>query len=120
MSVQERLQITLPRPKVTDNGEGWASVESVHTNKGNTQPEESNKFNRMPLDVIDDGRSEFVQGFGGNTDVSGMDINPASLNDGFSKRPMGPAQELYTGEMIDLFYDDAGGFAERNNYLDRI
>ena len=54
----------------------------------------------------------------GQSDVS-QDTNPESLERGFKKREMKGTDDQYTGEHMDHFYGDAGGFVERNNYLDR-
>jgi hypothetical protein len=54
----------------------------------------------------------------GETDVS-KDTNPESFREGFKRVDMKGTDDLYTGEHTDLWYGDAGGFVERNNYLDR-
>jgi hypothetical protein len=54
----------------------------------------------------------------GSTDVSNMSKIEA-LRKGFTKAEMKGTDDQYTGEHCDLFYGDAGGFVERNNYLDR-
>jgi len=62
--------------------------------------------NTMPLSVA------------GESDVS-KDANPGAFDKGFTKRDMKGTDDQYTGEHVDQFYGDAGGFVERNNYMDR-
>lgn len=118
MSLQEKFQIITPAPAgPTDK---WASLEKVRDTCGNPQPDGDQKFNKMPEGYnICDARTDFVRGFGGDTDVS-KDVTKEALTKGFKKITMGAADDQYTGEHVDLFYGDSGGFAERNNYLDRI
>ena len=54
----------------------------------------------------------------GATDVTD-EVNPWVFKQGFNRHKMGPTDDMYTGEHADHFYSDAGGFVERNNYLDR-
>lgn len=128
MSLAEKFQITVPYTDNTfDNGEEWADVKTVRINTGNPTPDEGSKFNVMPeIDIMEcEGRSKFVKGFGGDTDVT-ADVEPASLEKGYRRRQLNATDDQYNGEHIDLFYgeavDEKGdvGFAERNNYLDRI
>lgn len=71
---------------------------------------------------IDETQTGFVNGFGGDTDVSGG-VNTTSLNQGYAvknlKSTMSPNDMLmngtYEGELAD-----SGGFADRNNYMDRM
>lgn len=126
MSLAEKFQITVPySEKQDDDGTEWADVKTAHTNTGNTLPGDGEKFNCMPELNINDGRAQFVKGFGGDTDVTG-DVEPDSLIKGYKRREMKATDDQYNGEHIDLFYgeavDEKGqvGFAERNNYLDRI
>jgi hypothetical protein len=133
-NVAEYFQITVPyKKKQDDDGNEWQSVESSHIKESGMQhnPAEDQKFNQMPrTDVeVHEQRSRFVQGFGGNTDVSSVsafaDI-PKLFEQGYKRREMKATDDQYSGEHIDLFYgeavDEKGlvGFAERNNYLDRI
>ena len=129
-NVAEYFQITVPFKEGQDEQDGgWASDKSAHTHEGNTQPDEDNKFNKMPQTYLQDGRSHFAKGFGGDTDVSGVSTfeNPEKLfEDGYKRREMKATDDQYSGEHIDLFYGEAvdekgqTGFAERNNYLDRL
>ncbi len=124
MSLAEKFQITIPAKD--EDGEGWADVSTTRLHMGVPSPELGGKgaylgarFNRMPVGY--DASSEldkFVPGFGGDTDVTGG-VDEKSLGQGFKKLEMKATDDQYTGEHVDLFYGDSGGFAERNNYLDR-
>jgi len=130
MSLAEKFQITVPAKE--EAGEGWADFESardthyVEEQHSKTRPD-GDKFNDLPpgMDIGNQMRCDpteyqgFVKGFGGDTDVTG-DVEPKSLDQGFRKREMKATDDQYTGEHIDLWYGDDGGFVERNNYLDRM
>lgn len=127
MSLAEKFQITVPfSEKADDDGTEWASDKSARINTGNTPPGAGEKFNRMPVGYdATCAKDYFVKGFGGNTDVTG-DVDSSSVEKGYKRREMNATDDQYNGEHIDLFYgeavDEKGnvGFAERNNYLDRI
>ena len=126
----EKFQITIPyRESAPKPDNLWVSAESQRINSGNTQPGHGEKFNRLPVtDVeVQEGRSKFVQGCGGDTDVSGERnfAAPNFFKQGYSRLDMKSTDDTYDGEHVDLFYgeavDEKGrvGFCERNNYLDR-
>lgn len=127
MSLAEKFQITVPfSEKADDDGTEWASAESARINTGNTPSSTGEKFNRMPVGYdATCARDSFVKGFGGDTDVT-ADVEPKSLEQGYKRRELKATDDQYGGEHIDLFYGEAVdengnvGFAERNNYLDRI
>jgi hypothetical protein len=127
--LQEKFQITAPG-KIND-GEGWATSASQRKDKSDVSTfnqttsvaVDGEKYNIMPPG--DEGSSQELAEFNqmplvmsGASDVS-MDTNPASFAEGFKRREMKGTDDQYTGEHVDLFYGDSGGFAERNNYLDR-
>lgn len=127
--LQEKFQISVPDRK--EDGESWTSFESARSsqadvprsdgNKVNSNPD--GKFNYLPpgMDISNQCSVEINSmplSLAGESDVS-MDTNPKALASGFTKREMKGIDDQYTGEHVDLFYGDAGGFAERNNYLDR-
>lgn len=129
--LQEKIQITVPT-KDAEPAEGWASFESsrdsqadVPSFKGRTNQDlDGNKFNMMPPGMEIDNQCSteinpqpFVMS--GQLDVS-KDVNPQAFAEGFTKREQKGTDDQYTGEHVDQFYGDAGGFVERNNYLDRI
>lgn len=127
--LQEKMQITVPAKD--EAGEGWASFQSARDSQSevpqfcpNTSADpDGNKFNKMPpgMDISNQNSAEinnmaFVMA--GESDVS-KDTNPGAFDNGFTKRQMKGTDDQYTGEHVDHFYGDAGGFVERNNYLDR-
>ncbi|MDB5975152.1 MAG: hypothetical protein JWR07_1912 [Nevskia sp.] len=114
---QERLQVIVkPRP---EQGDSWVDVESARVHVGVPQPHDA--FNKMPPGYD---ASSALDSFGtthlaGSDDVSGG-VTAKDVVRGYGKKKMGAADDQYTGEHVDLFYGDAGGFCERNNYLDRL
>ena len=126
--LQEKFQITVPAKDEAE--EPWASFESARqpqTKVGewcseNAGDADFRRFNEMPPGMdITQKRSEVNNmpfSMGGQTDVS-KDTNMTAFDKGFTKRDMKGTDDQYTGEHVDHFYGDAGGFVERNNYLDR-
>jgi hypothetical protein len=53
-------------------------------------------------------------------DLTNNEVTADSLRKGFSKKKLLQTDDEYTREHNDPFYDDVGGFIERNNMLDRI
>jgi hypothetical protein len=126
MSLKEKFQITVPGKDTGD--EPWATFESARDVRG--EPTYNNNtscevamgfFNEMPPNMdIDNAvkkpcKMEWF--LDGDNDVTKND--PDFLKKGYSKFRLKGTDDQYTGEHIDLFYGDAGGFIERNNYLDR-
>lgn len=127
--LQEKFQVIVPTKE--EDGEQWASFESSRDIGRETDwcstcadDVDDRKFNIMPpgMDIsnqtLTQQRSQELS-MAGATDVS-KDTNPNAFAQGFTKRKMRGTDDAYTGEHVDHFYGDAGGFAERNNYLDRI
>ena len=125
--LQEKFQITVPAK--TEAGEGWASFESQRDVNGTeefcaktAEDMDCRQFNVMPpgMDPCQPNseQSYMPLSMAGESDVS-ADTNPQSFAQGFKKREMKGTDDQYTGEHVDLFYGDSGGFVERNNYLDR-
>ena len=129
--VQEKIQITVPPSKDGDDPGPWVSFESARDDQSSVpvfhqrtsaQPD-GNKFNMMPpgMDINNQCSAE-INGMplsmSGETDVS-KDTSPGAFAKGFTKREMKGTDDQYTDEHVDHFYGDAGGFVERNNYLDR-
>lgn len=114
--LQEKFQTILPGKE--EAGEPWASAASAR------RPPPNEACNELPpgMDIGDQYQSEqnsMPLSLAGRTDVSdGMQA--AALEGGYTKLAMNGSDDQYTGEHVDHFYGDAGGFAERNNYLDRI
>jgi hypothetical protein len=125
--LQEKFQITVPAK--IEGDEPWASFESARDTHGKQEwcpadagDQDPNKFNYMPpgMDIHQHCslQPQMPLSMAGQTDVS-VDTNPDSFDCGFKKREMKGTDDQYTGEHVDHFYGDAGGFVERNNYLDR-
>jgi hypothetical protein len=126
--LQEKFQITVPAKE--EAGEGWVPFESARQSQekvgdwNNCSADEVDfrRFNEMPPGMdITQKRSEVNNmpfSMAGETDVS-KDTNEGAFYRGFTKRQMKGTDDQYTGEHVDHFYGDAGGFVERNNYLDR-
>ena len=129
--LQEKFQILTPVSKKDEAADHWVSASSQRTQTAADQwkPEKADsvntdKFNLLPpgMELANQWRTDQPQiplVMSGDTDVS-KDTNPESWAEGFTRRDMKGTDDQYTGEHVDLFYGDAGGFAERNNYLDRL
>ena len=126
--LQEKFQVILPGK--IENGEPWADAAAQRDHRGlepwvnaNSGDMDGRKFNYMPPGMELENQCFSQQKpmtlvVSGQTDVS-KDTNPEAFARGFTRRPMNGTDDQYTGEHVDHFYGDAGGFAERNNYLDR-
>ena len=121
MSLQEKFQITAPYKGEEDENKfvDFKSQRVIY--QGSL--EQLNRGSNRTYDATSP-RDKFVQGFGGDTDVSNGCDAP-SLNRGYHRLELDGADDQYTGEHVDLFYGEAvdekgrAGFVERNNYLDR-
>jgi hypothetical protein len=117
--LQEKFQITVPAKE--EGAEPWVPANATwNIEDGNPA---GCLFNQLPpgMEIRAQHRSRqhnmaFVMS--GDTDVS-KDTNPMAYAEGFTKRDMKAIDDQYTGEHVEHFYGDAGGFVERNNYLDR-
>lgn len=116
--LQEKFQVTVPTKK--EDGENWTSFESARRTSGT----DTACFNDLPpgMDIAAQHSTEqhhMPLSLAGCTDVSAGACAPKALSEGFSRMTMKGSDDQYTGEHVDHFYGDAGGFVERNNYLDR-
>lgn len=115
--LQEKFQIMVPNKGEGDEGP-WVSDSSAR----HTRPVDTSCMNDLPPGMgIDQENSDIRNmplSLAGRTDVSDH-MNQKAIDDGFAKLPMKGCDDQYTGEHVDHFYGDAGGFVERNNYLDR-
>ena len=128
--LQEKFQIVTPtKPEA---GDPWASFESARQSQGavprfcpdSATDYDLQKFNKMPPGMEMDNQNalelhQMPLSMAGESDVS-KDTNPQAFAEGFKKRELKATDDQYTGEHVDHFYGDAGGFTERNNYLDRM
>jgi len=138
MSLQEKFQITLPPKPNEDDGTEWKSFESQrrtfqpgrdHVNNTTATQDVDGKFNEMPVGMQLEDQNPVVRVMAGATDAA-HDTNPESFRDGYTRANLIGSDDQYDGEHVDHFYgvafgrDDQDklveGFAERNNYLDRI
>ena len=139
--LQEKFQITVPQKEETADNEAWAwpmrgntkvrdthGVEQMHSNNSTAGEFASDKkYNQLPpgMDLANQLRPpQFNNKYtiGGRSDVRNSRSNlegPEAMERGFTRIEMKGTDDQYTGEHVDHFYGDSGGFAERNNYLDR-
>lgn len=127
--LQEKFQVVVPAKE--EAGEQWVSASSQRDLRGISEwnnstsiEQDTRKFNMPPpgMEIANQFRTQQENQplvMSGESDVS-RDTNAQSFERGFTKREMKGSDDCYTGEHIDHFYGDAGGFVERNNYLDRI
>lgn len=117
--LQEKFQITVPAKE--EAGEGWTSFESSRSLNGQRATED--KFNHLPpgmeLSQWASEQNPMLLSMSGASDVS-RDTNPTAFANGFTRKEMKGSDDQYSGEHVDHFYGDTGGFVERNNYLDRM
>jgi len=78
------------------------------------EDQEVSDIRRMGINVAGNFPTEYAQG-----DVSNRELHAMSLRKGFDRKKLLQTDDAYTREHNDAFYDDVGGFCERNNYLDR-
>lgn len=117
--LQEKFQITVPAKGDGDEG-GWVDFKTTRRTTGT----DTQCLNDMPagMDITDQHSTEqhsMPLSLAGRTDVSSKHADASALDAGFTKIGMKGCDDQYTGEHVDHFYGDAGGFVERNNYLDR-
>ena len=144
--VQEKFQVTFPdyNSKAEDE-HGWLTDMEARAKKGLPGREgqaggdsdsrfmnDAVFYNSLPpgMDIED---QEFVDirkmgvNVSGNMpvpyaegDLTNHEVNKLSLRNGFDKKDLLSTDDAYTREHNDAFYDDVGGFCERNNYMDRM
>lgn len=140
--VQEKFQVTLPNE--VETGE-WVTDMEMRSKKNHPLREgraggdyasrfasQALHFQSLPpgMDIEDQEMSDIRQmgiNVAGNFptalaqgDYTNHEVNPTSLRQGFDKKALLQTDDEYTREHNDAFYDDVGGFVERNNYLDRL
>ena len=146
--VQEKFQVTFPKDynSKAEDDHGWLTDYDSRTKKGmpgresikakddgpsrfmnnavffNTLPpgmdiedQEVVDIRKMGLSINGNMPSRFATG-----DLTNKEVNAQSLRVGFDKKKLLQTDDEYTREHNDAFYDDVGGFVERNNYLDRM
>ena len=144
--VQEKFQVTMPdyNSSKEEDVQGWTTDMEARAKKGlpgnegppggdiNNRYSMNNAFynvlppgmdiedqevadiRRMGINVAGNFPDKFAEG-----DVTNDELHPISLRKGFDRKELLQTDDVYTREHNDAFYDDVGGFCERNNYLDR-
>lgn len=111
---QEKFQITVPGKETGD--EPWASLKEQRVVNPQTQLQMPPGYEASgPMD-------RFTNVIAGETSPSDRRMNlegDTNIRRGYGLAKMKGTDDQYTGEHADQFYGDAGGFVERNNYLDR-
>lgn len=126
--VQEKFEVRYPRKPEGSEGGRWASDETARVRKA-----AHSKLNQLPpghdicsQDIADIPDQPDVMS--GESDVS-HDYTAQAVKYGYTRRKMSPADDMYTREHNDAFYDEIKletedgvntGFLERNNLLDRL
>lgn len=121
-SLQEKSQVSAT-PLDDDGSNSWANINSARSSQA-VVSRGNDRFNQLPpgMEIDDQCCTEInhmPMGAAGSTDAS-HDTNSQSMENGFTKRNANASDDTVTGRGQDLFYGDAGGFVERNNYLDRM
>lgn len=138
MSLQEKFQITLPPKPDEDDGTEWKTFESQrrtfkpgmdHVNNMTAGEDVDGKYNEIPVNMQLQDQNVIMRNMAGSSDAS-HDTNLESFAEGYTRATLRGDEDQYTGEHVDHFYgvvygrDDQDklveGFAERNNYLDRL
>lgn len=116
--LQEKFQITVPAKAETATDESW-----IFGVPRCPPPEGEGTFPPPGMNIDNNTHGAPSMGMpysvAGRSDVSDKLASPESMLKGFTKLEMKGSDDQYTGEHVDHFYGDAGGFVERNNYLDR-
>jgi len=144
--VQEKFQVNYPdKQSKAENQHGWLTDMQARAKKGtpgregsaggdhlsrfmnnaaffNSLPpgmdiedQELNDIRKMGISIAGNMPSEYATG-----DLTNNEVNAMSLRTGFDKKKLLQTDDEYTREHNDAFYDDVGGFVERNNYCDRM
>lgn len=144
--VQEKFQVTYPDydSQNEEDVQGWIPDMDARAKKGlrgreghvggdgpsrfmnnaemfNTLPpgmdiedQEISDIRKMGINVAGNQPTPLAQG-----DLTNNELHPMALRKGFDRKALLSTDDAYTREHNDAFYDDVGGFCERNNYLDR-
>jgi hypothetical protein len=136
--LQEKFQITVPNKQEAKDNENWV-FPGIDNRANSSQRDhqkmemftscdptdiDARKFNQLPpgMEINNQYRAQVDDmplTISGRSDVGGKLDSPESMDRGFTRLEMKGTDDQYTGEHVDHFYGDAGGFVERNNYLDR-
>ena len=142
--VQEKFEVRYP-PAQDDDGGSWVTDRSARVKKGSPGREGlpggdgPSRFMNNALETLSlppgmdmedqeyTDQRRFNESVVGNNatghnagDLTGHEVTATSLRHGFAKKALLQTDDAYTREHNDAFYDDVGGFVERNNMLDRL
>ena len=119
--MEARAKKNQPGREGTPGGDGnsrWMN-NAVHFNSlppgMDIEDQEFTDIRRMGVNTAGNMPTQYAQG-----DLTNHEVTTDSLRKGFHKKQLLQTDDIYTREHNDAFYDDVGGFCERNNYLDRI
>jgi len=144
--VQEKFQVNYPdKNSKAEDQHGWVKDKAARVKKmmpgreglpgGDGDSRFMNNsafFNTLPpgMDIEDQevtDQHSFNNSIAGNFpighnagDVTSAELSAVDVRRGFSKKKLLQTDDEYTREHNDAFYDDVGGFVERNNMLDRL
>jgi len=110
---------TTTKNQITSNGaaEGGQSFADFDSAR---KPMSTEYMNQMPIGYDACPDDEFVEGYGGDTDVSGG-ITASSLEAGYKKKQMLTNYDAQADAMAQSDMVEVNGFATpRNNYYDRM
>ena len=145
--VQEKFQVTFPdyNSSNEEDNQGWCTDMEARAKKGtpgregkaggdsdsrftnnalmlnglppgmDIEDQEFSDIRMMGINVSGNMANGYAQG-----DVTNNEVHAISLRKGFDRKALLSTDDAYTREHNDSFYDDVGGFCERNNYLDRL
>jgi hypothetical protein len=144
--VQEKFQINYPdKGSSAENQHGWLTDMEARAKKGmpgreglpggdgstrmmnnaaffnglppgmDIEDQEVTDQRKMGINIAGNMPGKFADG-----DLTNGELSAHSLRVGFDKKALLQTDDEYTREHNDAFYDDVGGFVERNNYLDRL
>ena len=132
--VQEKFEVRSARRPEGQENPAWKTDKSARDRQGlqtrgrsgRFEPYRGDLYNRLPpgseiadQEVYSEHPQPTAGGLGSGTQVT-EDVTRGSLKQGFDRKALSPTDDMYTREHNDAFYDDVGGFVERNNYLDRL
>ena len=144
--VQEKFQINYPdKGSSAENQHGWLTDMEARAKKGmpgreggpggdgstrmmnnaaffnglppgmDIEDQEISDIRKMGINISGNMPSKYAEG-----DLTNNELTAHSLRVGFDKKKLLQTDDEYTREHNDAFYDDVGGFVERNNMLDRM
>lgn len=137
--VQEKFEVRPNQQPEGAEGGKWVSDKrarnrngmQTRARNGQFEPYHGDMLNTLPpgSDITDQEFADIpAHAQAGDLGVGSQatsDVTRESLRRGFDRKALRPTDDMYTREHNDAFYDSVEvdgveGFAERNNYLDRL